>query len=167
LINFCVTLFAKVSVCSCYGFSPPDFPRQVMKYKTCNLWIMTPLCVKINLLGAHYQANLFSVLGCPLRWDSRQLPFHILLMGVFLGFSVTRPVCRLDFTEGRRSGVQTDSSPNSSGLVVFCPSWRYRALSLLPYLLHPLQLFGHSHLEQCSAVTQRRQLPLCFAAVPT
>lgn len=70
-------------------------------------------------------------------------------------------------TEGRRSGVQTDSSPHSSGLVVFCPSWRYWTLSLLSYLLHPLQLFGHSHLERCSAVTQRRQLSLCFAAVPT
>jgi len=96
LIIFSITLFVNVSVCSCCGVSLSDFPRPVMKYKTCNLWIMTPLCLKINFLGAHCQANLFSVLGCPLRWDSRQLSFHILLMGVFLGFSVTRPVCPLD-----------------------------------------------------------------------
>jgi len=26
LLIFCITLFAKVSVYGCYGFSPPDFP---------------------------------------------------------------------------------------------------------------------------------------------
>ena len=88
-------------------------------------------------------------------------------MDVFLGFSVTWPAWSLDIllTEGGQEHKRIRSS-TVLGPVVCCPSRRYLALSLFSYLLPPLQLFGHSHPEQCSAVTQRRQLSLCFAAVP-
>jgi hypothetical protein len=94
---------------------------------------MTPLCLKINFLGAHSQANLFSVLECPWRWYSQQLSFHISANGRIPGI-----FCHLaglksgHLTDGRRSGAQTDSILHSSGS---------GCLLSLTEILGPLSLF--------------------------
>lgn len=95
--------------------------------------------MKTNFLQVHCQANLFSFLESPLRWDSRLLviPHVSLRMGVLLGSSIARPTGHLLDEGGYES--KRIRALHSSGSCCILFLREVRLLSLLSYLLlHPL-----------------------------